>query len=152
VPDLALKEQVVRDSGGRFARGHSGNPAGRPVGCRDRVTRAVQELLDGDAGALTRKAVEMALDGHMSALKLCLDRILAPQRERPVAFAMPAIRGAGDLGPAMAAIAAAASRGTVTPGEAVQFSQLVETYVRAAEATEFDRRLRALETNGAASP
>jgi hypothetical protein len=43
MPDLdQIKqgEQGVRDRRGRFARGRSGNPAGRPRGCRDHVDRA----------------------------------------------------------------------------------------------------------------
>ena len=42
MPDLdQIKqgEQGTRDRGGRFARGRSGNPAGRPRGCRDHVNR-----------------------------------------------------------------------------------------------------------------
>ena len=37
MPDLGQikqEEQGVRDRRGRFARGRSGNPAGRPRGCR----------------------------------------------------------------------------------------------------------------------
>jgi hypothetical protein len=43
VPDLDLikqGEQGMRDRRGRFAGGRSGNPAGRPRGCRDYVNRA----------------------------------------------------------------------------------------------------------------
>ena len=56
MPDLdQIKqgEQGVRDGRGRFARGRSGNPAGRPRGCRDRVNRAARLLLAGDGEALT---------------------------------------------------------------------------------------------------
>jgi hypothetical protein len=59
----------VRDRRGRFARGRSGNPAGRPRGCRDHVNRAARLLLAGEAEALTRKAVEMALAGDPTALR-----------------------------------------------------------------------------------
>jgi len=31
--------------------------------------------LEGEAEALTRKAVELALEGDVTALRLCLDRI-----------------------------------------------------------------------------
>jgi hypothetical protein len=45
MPDLdQIKqgEQGERDRRGRFARGRSGNPAGRPRGCRDHVNRAAR--------------------------------------------------------------------------------------------------------------
>ncbi|HWZ67885.1 MAG TPA: DUF5681 domain-containing protein [Stellaceae bacterium] len=45
MPDLDLikqGEQGVRDRRGRFARGRSGNPAGRPRGCRDDVNRTAR--------------------------------------------------------------------------------------------------------------
>lgn len=66
---------------GRFVAGTSGNPAGRPRGSRNRTTLAAQALLDGEAEALTRVAINMALAGDMQALKVCLDRILPPRRE-----------------------------------------------------------------------
>ena len=65
MPDLDLikqAEQGMRDRRGRFAKGRSGNPAGRPRGCRDHVNRAAR-LLAGEGEALTRKAVELALAG-----------------------------------------------------------------------------------------
>jgi hypothetical protein len=64
MPDLdQIKqgEQGARDGGGRFAKGRSGNPTGRPRGCRDHVNRAARLLLAGEGEALTRKAVELAL-------------------------------------------------------------------------------------------
>jgi hypothetical protein len=85
-------------------------------------------------------------------LRLCLERIVGPCRERAVEFAMPPIRNAADLAGAMGAVAAAAAQGAVTPREAMQLGQVVEAYVRALEATEFERRLKALEAaDGAAS-
>jgi len=40
-------------------------------------------LLDSEAEALTGKAVELALAGDPIALRLWLNRILAPRRARP---------------------------------------------------------------------
>ena len=70
-----------RDERGRFPKGQSGNPAGRPVGSRNAATELAQALLDGEADALIRKCVEMALDGDRTAMKLCLER-LVPRRSR----------------------------------------------------------------------
>jgi hypothetical protein len=64
--------------GGRFPKGRSGNPAGKLKGTRHRTTLAAEALLDGEAEALTRKVIEMALAGDSAALRLCLDRILPP--------------------------------------------------------------------------
>ena len=63
-----------RVRGRPFAKGQSGNPAGWPRGSMNRSTRAAQLLLDGEATALSRKAVELALAGDPTALRLCLDR------------------------------------------------------------------------------
>jgi Family of unknown function (DUF5681) len=145
-PLLKQQKQPGRGRGRPFAKGRSGNPAGRPRNARSKTTVAAESLLDGEAEALTRKAVERALDGDPTALKLCLDRIVAPRRERPVRFVMPPIRSAADLAGAMGAVADAAAQGAITPGQAVQFAQVVEAMVRAIETTDFDRRLRELET------
>ncbi len=155
MPDLdqiKQDDEGARDGGGRFLRGRSGNPAGRPRGCRDHATRAARLLLAGEGEALTRKAVELALAGDPAALRLCLERILGPCRERAVEFEMPAIGGAADLAGAMAAVVGAAAQGTVTPREAAQLGRVVDSYVRAVEATEFDRRLKALEAADAKAP
>src|ERR1700740_803577 len=84
------KQQEQR--GSPFEKGRSGNPAGRPRGCRNRSTLAAQMLLQGEAEALTRKAVELALGGDPTALRLCIDRLIAPHRGRLVPFPPPPTR------------------------------------------------------------
>src|SRR6476469_4946603 len=79
-----------------FQKGQSGNPRGRPLGARNRATQAIEALLDGEAQALTRKAIEMALGGDMVAMRLCLDRLAPPRRDRPVPFSLPKIETAAD--------------------------------------------------------
>jgi hypothetical protein len=69
-----------------FRPGQSGNPAGRPKGARNRTTLAAEAILEGEAEALTRKAIELALAGDVIALKLCLERLMRPRKERSVSF------------------------------------------------------------------
>jgi len=135
------RKYVTNTRGKPFSRG---NP-GKPRGARHRATLAAEVLLDGEAEALTRKAVELALDGDGFALKLCLERILPPRRERPVAFGFPPVRSAAEMGAAMAAITEAATAGEIMLSEAAEFAKLLETYMKALEVTEFERRLRLLE-------
>src|SRR5215207_9353524 len=79
-----------------FQPGQSGNPSGRPPGSRNKTTLAVDALLEGEAETLTRKAIELAKAGDLVALRLCLDRICPPRKERPVSFALPAMSTAAD--------------------------------------------------------
>jgi hypothetical protein len=55
---------TARNQRGRpFVKGQSGCLAGKPKGARHRTTLAVEALLDGEAEALTRKVIELALTG-----------------------------------------------------------------------------------------
>jgi hypothetical protein len=130
---------------GRFVKGQSGNPHGRPPGARNKATETAELLLDGETEALTRMAIELALGGNPTALKLCLERIIPPRRERPVKLGMAPVRGAADLGSTMAAITNAAGQGAITPGEAAELARVVEIFVRAVETSDFENRLKQLE-------
>jgi Family of unknown function (DUF5681) len=145
MPVDSLQEQVGRDENGRFAKGCSGNPSGRPLGARNKATETAELLLDGEAEALTRMALELALGGNATALRLCLERILPPRRGRAVQLDLPPVKSAADLSGRMAAITNAAGEGVITPGEAAELARVVEIFVRAAETSDFERRLRALE-------
>src|SRR5215203_5958726 len=63
-----------------------GNP-GRPPGARNKATLAALALLEGEAEALTRRCVELALAGDTTALRLCLERLLP--KGRPVRLQLP---------------------------------------------------------------
>ena len=130
-----------RDTVGRFAAGN----AGRPLGARNRTTMAVLELLEGQAEALTRRAVELALGGDTTALRLCLDRLAPPRKDNPVQFALPQMTTARDAAEAAAAVLQAASEGELTPTEAAQIMTLVDSYRRTLEVTELEARVAALE-------
>ena len=126
VADNFLQKQQ-KQRGRPFEKGRSGNPAGRPRGNCNRSTLAAQLLLQGEAEALTRKAVELALSGDPTALRLCLDRLIAPHRERLVPLALPPMRRPADLAAAMEAITAAVGRGLLAPAEAAELAKVVDT-------------------------
>jgi hypothetical protein len=123
------------DQRGRpFTKGRSGNPAGKPRGARHRATLAAEALLDGEAEALTRKAIELALAGDPIAMRLRLDRILPPRRECPTTFALPDLGSVADAGAARAAVLAAVASGKTCLSEALEVSKLVGAFVRTSEA------------------
>jgi Family of unknown function (DUF5681) len=135
---------------GRFRKGRSGNPKGRAPGSRNKAAQTAELLLDGEAKALTRRAVELALAGDGMALRLRLERIIPPRRGRPVQLSLAPVRGAADLGGTMAAITTAAIDGAITPGEAAELARVVEIFVRAVETSDFERWLKELEEAHAA--
>ena len=152
VDSLQITEKTELRGGGprKFRKGKSGNPQGRPKGSKNRKTLMAELLLEGESEALARKAIELALGGSESALRLCLDRLIAPRREPRVAFALPPIEGSEDIVSAMAAVTGAVADGTLSPGEAYALAQTVDTFLRAIDARDFERRLKQLEAADAA--
>ncbi len=129
------------DETGKFAKG---NP-GRPAGSRHKYVLAIQGLLDGEAEALGRKAVELALEGDTVALRLCLERIVPAKRDTPVRFDLPTIASATEAAHAAQAVLLAVSQGDVTPMEGATIMGLVEQYRKTLELSEFEGRIVALE-------
>ena len=121
--------------------------AGRPKGARNRATLALEVLLEGEADRLARKAVEMALAGDTTALRLCLERIMPARKDRPVTFALPKLEIAADAVKATAALVEAVARGDITPAEAAELSKLVEGFTRAVEVHDIQVRLERLEAH-----
>jgi hypothetical protein len=121
-----------------------GNP-GKPKGARHRVTVAAETLLEGEAEAITRKAIELAKAGDGPALRLCMDRIYPARKDRPVRFRLPPLEKVGDAVAANAALVGAVASGDLTPSEAGELAKLVHAYTRAVEATDIQDRLTKLE-------
>ena len=105
----------------------------------------MEVLLDGEAEELTRKAIDLGLAGDMAALRLCLDRIVPPRKDRHVAFALPAMNEPVDAVNGLASIVAAVASGELTPSEASELTKLVEGYARVLETVDHEERLKALE-------
>jgi hypothetical protein len=143
--DALLPKPAKQARGRPFEKGRSGHPGGRRAGSRNKKTLAAAALLEGESEALTRRAVELALAGDPTAMRLCIERILPPCRERAVKFELPPIESAADIAPAMKAVTSALAAGTITPGEAATIAAVVDTFVRAIETSDFERRLKIVE-------
>lgn len=131
--------------GRRFPKGVSGNPRGRPKGARNRATVTAELLLDGEAAALTRKAIEMAKSGDITALRLCLERILPPRRSRAVVIDLPAVRTAKDVLEAVTAVLSAMAAGELAPDDAMAVVTMLDKQIKTVEVVEIEARLVALE-------
>jgi len=104
-----------------------------------------EELLDGQAEGLIQKATEMALEGDTVALRLCLERVLPPRKDRPIRLTLPSIQSAQDTVAAMSRIIDAATTGQIDPHQAQNLAALIETQRKAVETLDLEERIAALE-------
>ena len=128
-----------------FEPGQSGNPRGKKKGTRHKATMAIETLLEGEAETITRKAIELAKAGDLPALRLCLDRLCPPRKDRPVAFDIPEIASDSQAADVSASILRAVAAGEITPAEATEVSRLLEAYVKTLEVSELAERIARLE-------
>jgi polyribonucleotide nucleotidyltransferase len=132
---------------GQFKKGTSGNPSERPAGSRNKTTLLCEQLLEGDAEQLMQKALEMGKEGNIHALRLCIERIVAPRKERCVQLELQPIKTAQDLFQQFQEVVSAIAEGRITPNEGEQISNILASQSRILEAVELDRRVAALEEN-----
>jgi hypothetical protein len=129
-----------------FKPGQSGNPKGRPKGSHNKATIAALTLLEGESEALTRKAVELALQGDIQALRICLDRLTPTLKatSKPIDARLPA---GGSLADQAAAVYEAARLGKLNPDEAQTLMNLIQAQVKIKELTDMEIRMAKLEGN-----
>ena len=127
----------------RWKPGESVNPRGMVRGSRHKASLIAESLLDGECERLTRRAIELALNGDLQALKMCLERILPPVRER--SFKLPPISTAAEAAACMALVLEGMASGEILASEGAALSATISAYVKVFEATEIEARVSALE-------
>lgn len=64
---------------GKFAKGQSGNPAGRKPGSKSHVSRELEKIVQAGGGKIARqiaqKLTDLTLQGNTQAAKLLMDRL-----------------------------------------------------------------------------
>jgi hypothetical protein len=124
---------------------NGGNARGRANDARNKAPLAMEALLESASEAITRKLIDKALEGDMTALRICVERLLPPRRDCPVVFDLPAIETAADALSASTSVLAACAKGALSPGEAATVMDLIATHTRTLEVAEIEARLIALE-------
>ena len=135
-----------------FQPGQSGNPKGKPKGTKNHATRLAESLLDGETETLTRKAVELALQGDMAALKLCLERIIPPRKSRPVNIELPEVKTVEGAADAQATVVKAVAEGELTPEEGTAITKILEARMKAIEIQDHESRISVLEALSLSRP
>jgi hypothetical protein len=102
----------------------------------------LDSILDAEAAALLRTAIERAKSGDASALRLALERIQAPLKERSIKIDMPPIEGVNDLPRAIAFVVSAVSKGALTPSEGTAMTGMLGAIRSAFELVDMNAVLR----------
>src|ERR1035441_4838146 len=138
-------DDLIRDGKGQFKKGTSGNSGGRPPGSRNKSTVACEQLLDGQSEQLTAKLLEMALDGNIQALRMCMDRAIPARKERCINLELRPIANLQDLPIQFQDITSAIGDGRITPGEGESLSNILTSHAQTMERVNTDQRIAALE-------
>ena len=129
----------------KFKKGQSGNPKGRKQGSRSKATILAEQLLDSEVKELVNECIKMAKAGDSTAMKICMDRLIPPRKDRPISLILPQIETIEDAANAMKSVANAVSGGQVTPLEGQVLSAMIENYRKVVETFDHELRLAELE-------
>jgi hypothetical protein len=130
---------------GKFRKGRSGNPLGRPKGIRNKATLLAEALLEDEIEGICRKAIEEAKRGNIQAIKLVLDRILPPKKEASIFIDLPPMKVSSDILEAIHRVTQAVSRGELSPTEGDCLTRIIERQAKVIELNDFEERLKKLE-------
>jgi hypothetical protein len=141
-----------------FVKGQSGNPAGRPVGSRNRFTREMDEALEKKGVALIDAIVAHAHMANPAAMRLCLERLLPVGKHRPATIELPAAETPDYTMAALGEVQRALAAGEISTDEGTRLLGFVERVTRilaakaVAEIDLADRLARCEEALGLAAP
>ena len=102
-------------------------------------------MLEGEAERITRKAIDLAREGDLTAIRLCLERLLPPRKDRPVQVDLPPIETVADVALAMGTVSRAISEGQITPGEGETLANVLVLQKEVITTAELERRVVQLE-------
>ena len=145
------KSTTGRDGNGRFAPGYSGGP-GRPRGRGYDLLRAAQEAITPEhVQAMMRKAMFMALNGNLGAMRFVAERTMGRAPEAPAAegvpldMTLPRLQTIDDCMVGIDRIQDALTRGAIPIEVAKALIDVVTIRVKAIEVRDLEKRLTELE-------
>ena len=102
-------------------------------------------MLEPFAEELIQQVVDLAKEGDMAALKLCLDRLCAPLRPTDRLVTIEGVADAQDLSSKGELILVNVANGEITPSEAQHLMAAISSQARIIEVDELERRVAELE-------
>jgi hypothetical protein len=118
---------------GRFPKGTSGNPAGRPAGSRHKATFVFDQLRDNEGRQLLSKLLELPHRGNLPALRRFLDRFYPERKDPAFPMALPPLESTHVLLPYFREVSGAAAAGEITPAQGESLIHIAMSHARVIE-------------------
>jgi len=126
------------EAGNTFGRG-------RPKGRVNKMTALWQQLQDEFGEQIVKKCMSLAVEGDRAAMRLCMERMIAPRRDSSVQFELASIKDLTGIEAAMDAVLKRIASGRMTPEQGETVSRILETQRRIVESRDLDARMEKLE-------
>lgn len=128
----------------KFAKGQSGNPAGRPK--QYKRIEPLRALIGKYAEPIIKRLIKLAVEeGDTNAAKLLIERAIPPIKAIESPVVLPLADDA-DLTTQGRAVVAALARGIIPPGQAGVLLSGIASLAKLVESDELERRIAALES------
>jgi hypothetical protein len=113
-----------------FVKGQSGNPAGRPVGSRNRFTREMDEALEKQGVPLIDAIAAHARTANPAAMRLCLDRLVPVGKHRAATIELPPVETPDYTYAALGEIHRALAASEISTDEGIRLVSFVDRTAR----------------------
>ena len=138
---MPVNHEITRHKNGRYQKGVSGNPSGRPPmmppEMRQRLVEASPEIID--------RIVRSAKDGDMAACRLVLERLAPVSKASAEPVYIDGLEGSETLSEKASCILNSIARGECPADVGATLIQSVGAVAKIIEIDELDRRISVLE-------
>ena len=129
----------------RFKKGNK-HGKGRPQGSRNAASIAMDVTFDGEAERLTRKCIELALNGNVACLKTAIERICPVRKSMPIKIeGFPVVNSIESAGAASEFLLNAVSSGKVSPLDAEILSRVLDKRLHSLQISEIEAELKSIK-------
>ena len=85
------------------------------------------------------------MGGDLTALRLCLDRLIPPRKDRPIRLVLPPIESVQQISVAMARVSAAIADSEITPTDGQMMATILAAHKDVLVTADLERRMDEFE-------